>query len=890
MIQRSYLASSIPMAYHRLQAVTGLFALCAFISSQAQTPLIVQYQACLGGAGGDFGSAIMPTLDGGSIVVGYTGSTDGQVTGFQGGQDFWVVKLDHLGELQWQTSAGGTGIERASDISMATDGGYVIVGSTYSSDGDVSGAHGGADLWVLKLHANGAIHWSRSLGGSADDAAVSVTASANGFLVAGYTASADGDVTGNHGSNDLWLLELDQAGALLWQRCIGGTGDDRAGGVSLTDDGGCIIAGQTTSTDGDVAGNLGGKDFWLVKCAADGALQWQRCLGGTADDWGICIATTSDGGYVAGGATLSSDGDVSGAHGATDAWVVKTDSDGAIEWQHCMGGSGVEIVGSVVRTGDERTIVLGYTNSTDGDVVGNHGSYDAWLVKLDADGGYFWRTCLGGTGDDRGIRAQATEDRALVCTGWTYSTNGDVSGNHGGGDMWAVRCTDAFNRVRGTVYGDLNNDGLLDAADVPAAYQLVQNAAGDRLTFSEMQGSYELTVLDTGTHIVQAMPAPYFTPSPPSRSCYFADNQLISTGNDFGLQSIADVNELRVTLTPISAFRPGFEARYELRYFNDGTTTLNPTLSFLAEYQGTFLDASVPPEFASTDSAAWVLPPLAPFGSGLITVRILVDQTAQVGSHVSSTAFIRPVSGDALPHNNDDTWRNLVTASLDPNDVLVDREVITPEELIEDRPLTYIIRFQNTGNDTAFNVLLRNPLPVNVRPQTIAFEASSHPMVMDYSNEANILWFRFDDILLPDSSTNESMSHGYVRYRITPNGSLLVGDSVLNQAAIFFDLNAPVITNTAYSVVELTTSVDQETVPDEVAIFPDPATDAVRIALSDANGRIMLSVHDASGRLCDSMTFTGAQADLDVSGWPRGLYLLRISSAERILTRRLVLQ
>jgi uncharacterized repeat protein (TIGR01451 family) len=855
----------------------------------AQTPPVIREQTCLGGTAGDFGSAALPTLDGGSIVAGYTASSNGQVTGFHGGNDFWVVKLDRQGVLEWQTCAGGSGLDRASDIAITADGGYLIVGATYSADGDVSGHHGGADLWIVKLHARGTLEWSRCLGGSADDVAVSIVGGANGsFLIAGYSNSTDGDVTGNHGGNDLWLLEVDPTGAILWQQSIGGTGDDRAGAVIHTDDG-IVVVGQTTSPDGDVSGALGGKDFWLVKCTAAGNLEWQRCLGGTADDWGITIVATADGGYVAGGGTLSTDGDVTGHHGSTDAWVVKVDALGALEWQTTLGGSGIEIPGSIVRTNDGRTVAFGYTNSTDGDVIGIHGSWDAWIVELDAGGAIFWQNCYGGTNDDRGMRMRATEDLEFVCTGWTYSNDGDVSGNHGGGDMWALRLSRSFNRIRGTIHWDLNANGILDGNEPRAEHKRVFHAATGRQAFADRQGGYELNVFDTGTFVVETYPEGYFAPVPASWTCDFPTMLITEEGKDFSLQADGIVNDLRVSLNPAGAFRPGFLANYWIHYANVGNTTLAPTLIFTTEQPATFFSSSVSPSFLSSDSVTWELAPLAPFTSGSISARVQLDPATPIGSFISSTAYVRPVVDDVVPADNVDAWRTVVTGAYDPNDILVDRAVITPEELAAGTPLEYIIRFQNTGTDTAFNVLLRNPLPANVRPETFSFIAASHDVELAYANDANIMWFRFNNILLADSNTNEPLSHGYVRYGIAPVPTLIPGDSVLDAAAIFFDFNAPIFTNTAFSVVEQPMAAHAVSDSPGFGIHPVPATTTVRIAVPAGRGAASITVCDAAGRVRTAHGAIQDQTQLDVSSWPRGLYFIRLTTAEGTWTRRLIL-
>ncbi|MBK7085133.1 MAG: hypothetical protein IPH53_10880 [Flavobacteriales bacterium] len=137
------------------------------------------------------------------------------------------------------------------------------------------------------------------------------------------------------------------------------------------------------------------QDGWLVKLGATGNIEWQKCLGGTNGDWVNSVLQTSDGGYIATGTTQSNDGDVFGGHGDNDAWVVKLDATGNIQWQKCLGGTGSEQAYSTLQTSDGGYILVGTASSNDWDVSGNHGSGDCWVVKLDGAGNMQWQKCLG---------------------------------------------------------------------------------------------------------------------------------------------------------------------------------------------------------------------------------------------------------------------------------------------------------------------------------------------------------------------------------------------------------------------------------------------------------------------------------------------------------------
>jgi type IX secretion system substrate protein len=177
------------------------------------------------------------------------------------------LKLDSVGNLEWQKCLGGTNDDRAYSIRQTKDGGYIVAGNTASFDGDVSGFHGYVDSWIVKLDSSGNIDWEKSLGGTNFDDAKSITQTIEGgYIVAGFTKSEDGDVSENKGYFDYWIVKLDILGNITWEKSLGGGDVDYAQSISQTFDGGYIIAGYTESRDVDVSGN---HDYWVVKLSPD---------------------------------------------------------------------------------------------------------------------------------------------------------------------------------------------------------------------------------------------------------------------------------------------------------------------------------------------------------------------------------------------------------------------------------------------------------------------------------------------------------------------------------------------------------------------------------------------------------------------------------------------
>ncbi len=253
-----------------------------------------------------------------------------------------------------------------------------------------------------------------------------------GFILAGESESTDGDVSGNHGGRDAWIVKIKSDGTLVWQRCIGGSTDDEAFGVAVATDG-YVIGGYTTSYDGDAVGDHGATDVLAAKLDLNGNVLWSKCLGGSGQDWGWGVVASTDGsGYVLAGHTGSIDGDVVGNHtttGAWDAWVVKVDNSGNLVWQHCYGGSFNEMAFSIAGTPDGGYLLAGSAQSVDGDVscmpahVSQSGSQAGWVFEISGTGGLLWNKVISGGYYDEEHDAEPTADGSILVCGYAAKSN-----------------------------------------------------------------------------------------------------------------------------------------------------------------------------------------------------------------------------------------------------------------------------------------------------------------------------------------------------------------------------------------------------------------------------------------------------------------------------------
>jgi hypothetical protein len=418
-----------------------LLILC--FSAHAQAPPI-QWQRCLGGTGADGFNSIEPTPDGGYIATGLETSVDGDVSGGDGTQNVWVVKMDDNGNILWEKSLGGSGTDYAFSAQFTPDGGYIVAGYTTSTDGDVSGNDGGMDWWVVKLDSTGTIQWQKTYGGTGIDYARSIQPTPDGGYVAGGVAeSADGDITLNHGIGDFWVLKLDASGTIQWQQCYGGSGYESLTSLDAATDGGYILSGVTAGPNsGSVSGFHGVNDGWIVKIDSTGAEQWTRSLGGSLNDIAHSVQQLSDGNFIVAAWTDSNNGDLAGNNnpGSPDFWVIKLDTAGTILWQTSFGAiNSAQMAYSIRETAEGGFIVAGNSYLSSAAFPGSHGQYDFWLVKLDAAGAIEWHKYLGSPGSEEAFSVSPTPDGGFITTGSTDSNGGQVSGHHGGIDAWVVK-------------------------------------------------------------------------------------------------------------------------------------------------------------------------------------------------------------------------------------------------------------------------------------------------------------------------------------------------------------------------------------------------------------------------------------------------------------------
>lgn len=449
-----------------------------FCSTQSFSQPIIQWDNTIEGSNTDLARSGVNTNDGGSIIVGYSNSfaSGDKSENSNGLDDIWVLKLDVNGAIQWEKTIGGTGIEVPEGIIQTSDGGYLI-GSRSNSNisGDKTENNiGGWDYWVLKLDASGSIQWQNTIGGTNNDFLNSVVQTSDGgYLLGGNSDSGiSGDKTeANQGNQDYWVVKIDATGNIVWQSTIGSSGDDSMNDLVELADGTIILAGfSPTGISGDKTSvGYGFSDYWVVKIDATGNIIWQETYGGSSNEQLTSIVNVLDTAILLGGFSGSgiSGNKTEASNGSSDFWAILIDTSSAIIWQNALGGSLGESIEAADYTTDGGFILGGSSNSgASGDKsegeIGGTGAFDYWVVKLSALGVLEWENTIGGESTDDLLAIQQTNDDGYVLFGNSNSPTGfDKTENTTGlFDYWVVKLS-----CDGT---DNDNDGfclLVDCDD-----------------------------------------------------------------------------------------------------------------------------------------------------------------------------------------------------------------------------------------------------------------------------------------------------------------------------------------------------------------------------------------------------------------------------------------
>lgn len=425
----------------------------------------IEWKKCYGGTDEERAYEIIACPDNEFLIVGYTKSDDGDVAVNHGSGDFWLVKINADGDILWEKTYGGTNYEGAFAITGAQDGGFVIAGRKNFIDGNPTNS----DFWVIKINSSGVVEWENTYGGSSFDIPSEIILTQdNGFIISGVTRSDDGDVTGNNSNKwAAWIVKINASGTLIWEKCFHISDCINFGAAIGTPDDGLIFAIDVCQTD---------SDYIIIRLDDEGEVIWEKSYGGSLNDLPHAICKGYENmGYFVVGQSASNDGDILGNHGSFDFWVVNIDEDGELINSYCYGGSDPDIAYDIMAHGNSELLIAGVTESDDGDVKNEDDFGDFWIINTTYDGTLNWQMKLGDSiGRDVARSIVPVGSDAFIVAGYSCSEEGEVvTGHHGMTDFWVIKINTTTNSTENTL-----NSGKLEISPNPSSRYITLQADG----------------------------------------------------------------------------------------------------------------------------------------------------------------------------------------------------------------------------------------------------------------------------------------------------------------------------------------------------------------------------------------------------------------------------
>jgi hypothetical protein len=454
-------------------------------------------QKTFGGSSYDELRKLCLTKDGGYIAGGlsYSDASGEKSQNSRGADDYWIIKANRNGKIQWEKTFGGDWEDNFKSIIQTNDGGYALIGESSSG---ISGektdySRGSTDYWLVKLDSLGNIQWDKTYGGSGTEFIDDIVQAQDGsYILAGSSDSyASGEKTEDtRGNFDMWVVKVDVNGNKLWDKTIGGSDYDLCSPVKLTKDGGVILGGFSGSNkSGEKSEDNRGysSDFWIVKLDKKGNIQWDKTIGGSGDDYCHSLIATGNGYLAVGNSNSAISGEkTANSWGGYDYWVVKLDRQGNKLWDKTIGGSSEEHdVWSLDSTLDGQGYILGgqsYSPISGNKTEYSKGGYDYWVVKINKKGKILWNKTFGGSDDERLNSIVEIEKNKFLLGGTSWSDiSGDKTENsRGSGDYWIVQLNDRTG-TSSVIASSQNADAAIIAA---TGFKVYPNPVKDILHIS----------------------------------------------------------------------------------------------------------------------------------------------------------------------------------------------------------------------------------------------------------------------------------------------------------------------------------------------------------------------------------------------------------------------
>lgn len=620
------------------------------------------------------------------------------------------------------------------------------------------------------------------------------------------------------------------------------------------------------------ASDLDGDGALDILTASDSKIAWSKNTNGQGNFGG---AQTINNNYNAESQYSISISDIDGD---SDMDVISASNNG-IGWYENTDGQGNFAAQQIINNNPN------LTSSVSSMDVDNDGDTDVISLSTLGDKITWYENTNGlGSFSTEKIIKDNIDAPKLVLSG-DINGNGvkDILTNFGINDdykiVWYENLGVLDNQITGTIRLDSNANGCAPT-DIPVPNIMVttDNGSNSFSTFTLPNGSYQLnTNPGNFTTTLNTTFPNYFSASPNSYSSSFTGLGNTDTG-DFCVTASNSTNDVNIALYPLSDARPGFDASYQLVYRNMGSTVLNGTVELTYDNAKiTFLTASETVNTQTSNTLTFNYSNLNPFETRTVDLQfnVAVPPTTNINDILSFTAVANPVTGDNTQADNTFLFDQTVIGSYDPNDirVLEGDEIFLSEA---DEYLHYIIRFQNTGTASAVNIRVANVLDPKLDWNTLQLENMSHSGKVEIK-DGNQVEFIFENINLPDSTSNEPGSHGYIQYKIKPKSNVAVNDVISNTANIFFDFNPPITTNTATTTIVKNLSIEEHPA-NHVVVYPVPSSGILNIKANALITKVQLYNH-LGQRLMNVQNNEGIQS-IDIERISQGIYFVKLENVQ----------
>lgn len=350
-----------------------------------------------------------------------------------------------------------------------------------------------------------------------------------------------------------------------------------------------------------------------------------------------------------------------------------------------------------------------------------------------------------------------------------------------------------FPVINGKMFYDNNSNGIKDTDEPYKTRAKIQLSNGD-YTFTDKEGYYEIATDSIGSYTITAQAPLYYNSVPASASFTFLKYDT-SVNKNFALQPATVKDSLVIGITPLNwAARPGFSFPYLINYKNAGTTSLPVVVTFSYDYTKLNYDSTSNNDITNNGTSLSLnIGNFVPGEEKNFIGYFTLKTNAALGDTLFANSMISATNVNAVDSNV-----SAIRGSFDPNDKHGTPQ-LTPAQVAKGNYIQYNIRFQNTGTDTAFNIIISDTLSNKLQWNSFELLNASHPCKATIKDDK--VYFEFLNILLPDSNINEIKSHGFVSFKIKPKSTVVLNDSILNKASIYFDYNEPVITNTVNTTI-----------------------------------------------------------------------------------------